>query len=103
VLTGSFNYTWGAEHLNAENLIVLRDPALAAEYMRYWNQRAAQSQLLSRSGKGTARPVVGNRRTMIYQWPGCPFYGRVSWRNRVDFADARAAAAAGFRPARGCR
>jgi phosphatidylserine/phosphatidylglycerophosphate/cardiolipin synthase-like enzyme len=103
VLTGSFNYTWGAEHLNAENLIVLHDPALAAEYMRYWNQRAAQSQPLSGSGRGSVGPVIGNRRTMIYQWPACPYYGRVSLRNRVDFVDARAAEAAGFRPARGCR
>ncbi|MBV8453122.1 MAG: phospholipase D family protein, partial [Deltaproteobacteria bacterium] len=76
VLTGSFNYTWGAEHWNAENLLVLHDPALAAEYLRNWNQRAAQSQALIASGAGPSGAVVGNRRSMIYQWPGCRYYGK---------------------------
>ena len=103
VLTGSFNYTWGAEHLNAENLLVLRAPALAAEYLRNWNQRAAQSQPLIASGAGPSGAVVGNRRSMIYQWPGCRYYGKISPRNRVVFPDAQAAEAAGYRPANNCR
>jgi phosphatidylserine/phosphatidylglycerophosphate/cardiolipin synthase-like enzyme len=103
VLTGSFNYTWGAEHWNAENLLVLHDPALAAEYIRNWNQRAAQSQPLIASGAGQSGAVVGNRRSMIYQWPGCPYYGKISRRNRVDFTDSQAAEAAGYRPASNCR
>ena len=28
VVTGSFNYTWSAEHRNAENLLVIRNPRL---------------------------------------------------------------------------
>ncbi len=103
VLTGSFNYTWGAEHWNAENLLVLHDPALAAEYLRNWNQRAAQSQRLIASGAGPSGAVVGNRRSRIYQWPGCRYYGQISPRNRVEFPDAQAAEAAGYRPAHNCR
>jgi len=104
VLTGSFNYTWGAEHRNAENLLVLHDPALAAEYLRNWNQRAAQSTPLMDAGVASPlRPVVGNRRTMIYQSPGCRFYNKIAFRNRVEFPDAQAAEAAGYRPARNCR
>jgi phosphatidylserine/phosphatidylglycerophosphate/cardiolipin synthase-like enzyme len=103
VLTGSFNYTWGAEHWNAENLMVVQDPALAAEYLRNWNQRAAQSQRLIASGAGPSGAVVGNRRSMIYQWPGCRYYDRISLRNRVEFPNAQAAEAAGYRPARNCR
>lgn len=103
VLTGSFNYTWGAEHWNAENLLVLHDPALAAEYLRNWNQRAAQSQLLIATGGGPSGAVVGNRRTMIYQSPGCRYYGKIALRNRVIFPDAQAAEAAGYRPAHNCR
>jgi phosphatidylserine/phosphatidylglycerophosphate/cardiolipin synthase-like enzyme len=102
VLTGSFNYTWGAEHRNAENLLVLHDPKLAADYLRNWNQRAAQSRPLIASGVGPAGAVVGNRRTMIYEWPGCRYYGKIALRNRVDFADAQAAEAAGYRPANNC-
>jgi phosphatidylserine/phosphatidylglycerophosphate/cardiolipin synthase-like enzyme len=103
VLTGSFNYTWGAEHWNAENLLVLQDPALAAEYLRNWNQRAAQSQPLIASGAGPSGAVVGNRRSMIYQWPGCRYYGKIALHNRVMFPDAQAAEAAGYRPANNCR
>lgn len=32
VITGSFNFTWSAETQNAENLLVIRDKALAARY-----------------------------------------------------------------------
>ncbi|GEM_PF-649116 len=102
VLTGSFNYTWGAEHLNAENLLVLHDPELAAEYRRNWDRRAVESKALHISRAPASRTVVGNRRTRIYQWPGCPFYDHVGVRNRVVFADAAAAEAAGYRPARNC-
>jgi len=103
VLTGSFNYTWSAEHWNAENLLVLHDPALAGEYLRNWNQRAAQSRSLIASGTGPSGAVVGNRRSMIYQWPGCRYYDKIAPRNRVEFADAQAAQAAGYRPAKNCR
>jgi phospholipase D len=103
VLTGSFNYTWGAEHWNAENLLEVRDRALAAEYLRNWNQRALRSRPLITNGNRASEGVVGNRRTMIYQWPGCRFYGRIAQHNRVEFPDAAAAEAAGYRSARGCR
>jgi phosphatidylserine/phosphatidylglycerophosphate/cardiolipin synthase-like enzyme len=102
VLTGSFNYTWGAEHWNAENLLVLHDPALAAEYLRNWAQRAAQSRPLIASGAARSGAVVGNRRSMIYQWPGCRYYDKIAPRNRVEFSDAQAAEAAGYRPANNC-
>ena len=102
VITGSFNYTWGAEHLNAENLLMVHDPALAAEYLRDWDQRAAQSRPLIAAGAGPSGSVVGNRRTMIYQWPGCRYYSKISPRNRVEFPTAEAAEAAGYRPANNC-
>ena len=102
VLTGSFNYTWGAEHRNAENLLVVRDPTLAAEYLRNWSERAAQSQPLITGGTGHTRAVVGNRRSMIYQWRGCRYFDQIARRNRVEFPDAQAAEAAGYRPANNC-
>jgi hypothetical protein len=39
VVTGSINYTSSAEHKNAENLLLIHDPALVAEYMQYWTVR----------------------------------------------------------------
>lgn len=46
--------------------------------------------------------VRGNSKKHIYQWPGCPTYDAISPHNRVDFENAAAAQAAGFRPARNC-
>ena len=112
VITGSFNYTWSAEHRNAENLLVIHDPALAAEYTQNWNSRAAKSRPLAAAvsnampaGPGEANApagaVVGNRRSMIYEWPGCPYYGRIG-RNQVSFPSPQAAEAAGYRAAKNC-
>ncbi len=116
VVTGSFNYTWSAEHRNAENLLVIHDPALAAQYTQNWNSRAARSRPLNAAASTGAHPrraaiaavkvlngpVRGNQRSMIYQWPGCPYYDRISERNRVRFPNAQAAEAAGYRAAKNC-
>ena len=117
VATGSFNYTWSAEHKNAENLVLIHDPALAAEYTQNWNARAAKSSPLNSSASAASpQPqaaaaeaagvpkgsVRGNRRSMIYQWPGCPYYEAISASNRVEFPNPEAAEAAGFRPAKNC-
>jgi phosphatidylserine/phosphatidylglycerophosphate/cardiolipin synthase-like enzyme len=105
VITGSFNYTYRAEHNNVENLVVIHDPKLAAQYARHWRSRAAlATEPSGAAGKASWNgAVVGNRRTRIYQWPGCPYYGRVSIRDRAEFPTAQAAAEAGYRPARNCR
>jgi len=49
-----------------------------------------------------AAAVVGNRRSMIYQWPGCRYYDSIAVRNRVEFPSASAAHEAGYRPAKNC-
>jgi len=38
VITGSFNDSWGAETQNAENLLRITDPNLAAIYSSRWSQ-----------------------------------------------------------------
>ncbi len=43
VITGSFNFTYQAEHCNAENLLVIRDRALAARYAENWREHARHS------------------------------------------------------------
>lgn len=55
-----------------------------------------------RIGGAPTGPVVGNRRSHIYEWPGCPYYGAILPQNRVPFASAQTAADAGYRPARNC-
>ena len=46
VLTGSFNFTRAAEERNAENLLTIRDRALADRYTANWRTHAAHSPLL---------------------------------------------------------
>lgn len=44
VATGSYNYTWSAQHRNAENLLVLRQNCpLAARYAENWQTRAREA------------------------------------------------------------
>lgn len=45
VLTGSFNFTKAAEQNNAENLLVIEDPALAAKYMENWREHQGHSEV----------------------------------------------------------
>jgi len=49
-----------------------------------------------------AGAVIGNRRSHIFHRPDCPDYLKVSLSNRVPFATAAAAEAAGYRQARNC-
>jgi hypothetical protein len=120
VVTGSFNYTYSAEHKNVENLLVIHDSRLAAQYVQHWRSRAIESrplragvsgvggQSLAASGGATvpsapSGPVIGNRHSRIYEWPGCPGYDKISAANRVPFFNAQAAEMAGYRAARNCR
>lgn len=39
VITGSFNFTASAQKRNAENVIIINDPWVAAQYVNNWQQR----------------------------------------------------------------
>ena len=89
VITGSFNFTKAAEEHNAENVIVLKgNPELAAIYQQNWAAHQSHSvpytgvHPTAESAEPKTEPasgeVVGNRKSHIYQFPGCPAYGRVS-------------------------
>lgn len=45
VLTGSFNFTKAAEEQNAENLLVIHDPQLAAQYAQNWQRHLEHSEV----------------------------------------------------------
>lgn len=59
VVTGSYNYSASAERRNVENLIVIRDPAIAAEYSRNWEARAARSPALGVASPAQPGGIVG--------------------------------------------
>lgn len=46
--------------------------------------------------------IRGNKRSMIYHWPGCPNYDDVAPHNRVPFQTREDAEKAGYRAARNC-
>jgi len=43
VITGSFNFTAAAQNRNAENLLVISDPTIAAQYRDNWRRRQGVS------------------------------------------------------------
>lgn len=47
VVTGSFNFTWAAQHKNAENILIARNnPPLAARYALNWERQRQQATAL---------------------------------------------------------
>jgi phosphatidylserine/phosphatidylglycerophosphate/cardiolipin synthase-like enzyme len=44
VITGSVHFTKAAQEKNAENLLSMHDPALAAQYTQNWQAHAQHSQ-----------------------------------------------------------
>jgi phosphatidylserine/phosphatidylglycerophosphate/cardiolipin synthase-like enzyme len=57
VLTGSFNFTTRAER-NAENLLVIRDKALAAKYLATWTEHAGHSKPFVLPAPAAAQPAA---------------------------------------------
>jgi len=53
-------------------------------------------------GPSSAR-IVGNQRSKIFHYRGCPDFAKVSCKNRVEFDSAARAQKRGFRPARNCK
>ena len=52
VITGSYNFTWGAQNLNAENLLIFRDnPRLTERYAKNWERHWRQARPYSMSEK----------------------------------------------------
>jgi phosphatidylserine/phosphatidylglycerophosphate/cardiolipin synthase-like enzyme len=44
VITGSFNFTKAAEEKNAENLLIIKDKALAKVYIENWEKHKGHSE-----------------------------------------------------------
>jgi phosphatidylserine/phosphatidylglycerophosphate/cardiolipin synthase-like enzyme len=55
VITGSFNFTKGAEEKNAENLLVINDPVLAKKYLANWEAHQQHSESYVREEKPERR------------------------------------------------
>ncbi len=51
VITGSFNFTKQAEEKNAENLLIIKDKALAEKYVQNWQEHAKHSENYERKAR----------------------------------------------------
>ena len=60
-LTGSFNFTKAAEENNAEYLLVIQDPNLAAKYTTNWKVHRDHAEEYLSPGGG-ALPTTSRRR-----------------------------------------
>lgn len=43
VITGSFNFTWSAQRVNAENVLIIHDVGLTRQYQNNWQKRLSKS------------------------------------------------------------
>ena len=62
IVTGSFNFTKAAEEKNAENLLVINDSALAAQYTANWTTHERHSEEYARQPPPEitcSRPLTG--------------------------------------------
>jgi deoxyribonuclease-1 len=99
-VTGERSWSLGYK-ARREGLKTLEKPGSGVG--RGGSQIAQQAAPAASEGDASG-PVIGNRNSRVYHLPvGCPSYGQVSEKNRVGFATAADAEAAGYRRAGNCQ
>ena len=106
VITGRFNFTKAAEENNAENLLVIRDKALAAKYTANWRTHAGHSEPYE-TEKTYSQTVqdsfVASANSTVFHRAGCESAAKVADRNIVRYATRDEAVKAGKRPCVECQ
>jgi phosphatidylserine/phosphatidylglycerophosphate/cardiolipin synthase-like enzyme len=121
VVTGSFNFTEAAEEHNAENMLIIRDAAIAQRYAANWELHAAHSKPYigkeetaahaaagdpPRSSHHAAGPTGGNyvasRDSQVFHAADCPSAAKISPEHRIQFASRDEAIQAGKKPCHEC-
>ena len=118
VITGSFNFTRAAEEHNAENLLVIRSPDLAAKYTSNWHAHAQHSETYQAKEKGysethraetpkPAAPIAGgfvaSSRSQVFHRADCKSAAKISAKNLVRYATRDEAIQAGKKPCSECQ
>lgn len=101
VITGSFNFTKGAEENNAENLLIIHDcPALAERYLANFREHQGHSEPYTGPTKAEApadpsdeaetdaeppAKYIGRRGSDVYHMAGCKDAEKISPANRVEY------------------
>ena len=122
VITGSFNFTKAAEESNAENLLVIRSPELAAHYAANWKAHAEHSEPYEGKEQGysqthraaqTPDPVapaavsavdgyVASKNSEVFHKAGCNSAAKISAKNIVSYSSRDQAIQAGKKPCSEC-
>ena len=121
VITGSFNFTKSAEERNAENLLIIRDEAIAGQYTANWKSHAAHSEPYTGKEEKASRvesvdtprptrPAAGARgsgyvssvNSQVFHKSDCPAAAKIAPQNRVRFATRIEALLAGKKPCQEC-
>jgi len=121
VITGSFNFTKAAEENNAENLLVIRSPELAAKYAANWKVHAdhsdpyagrteGYSQTHRDESSGSGAPVttpvtegyVASKTSAVFHRADCKPASKISAKNLVRYNTRDEAIAAGKKPSQDC-
>ncbi len=115
VITGSFNFTKAAEENNAENLLVIRSPELAAKYTANWKAHAAHSEPYEAKtkgysethrtespGEGLTDDFVASRNSEVFHKAGCKSAAKISAKNIIRYTSRDEAIQAGKKPCHEC-
>jgi hypothetical protein len=121
VITGSFNFTKAAEENNAENLLIIRSPDLAAKYAANWKVHADHSDLYAGRTEGysqthreeSAKPAtpatvpvtegyVASRNSEVFHKADCKSVAKIAERNLVRYNTRDEAVQAGKNPCHEC-
>jgi phosphatidylserine/phosphatidylglycerophosphate/cardiolipin synthase-like enzyme len=121
VITGSFNFTKNAEANNAENLLVIRSPELAAKYAANWKVHADHSESYGGRTEGysqthratkSADPApaadsasdeyVASKNSAVFHKPDCKSAAKISQKNLIHYTTRDEAIQAGKKPCAEC-
>ena len=122
VITGSFNFTKNAEANNAENLLVVRSPELAAKYAANWKVHADHSEpylgrtegysQTHREAKPADQPqpaavptsdgYVASKNSAVFHKADCESAAKISEKNLIHYATRDEAIQAGKKPCHEC-
>jgi phosphatidylserine/phosphatidylglycerophosphate/cardiolipin synthase-like enzyme len=116
VVTGSFNFTKAAEESNAENLLVIRSPELAARYTANWTAHLRHSEPYAvkevgysekappteRQRAPIAKGYVSSKNSAVFHRPECDSAAKISAKNLVRYATRTEALVAGKKPCEEC-
>lgn len=117
VITGSFNFTRAAELNNAENLLVIRSPELAAKYTANWQAHADHCEPYQARQQGysethqteppkspsPASAYFASKRSEVFHRQGCPSGAKIPEANIVRYATRDEAIRAGKKPCSECK